>query len=235
MVCEPPIANSVICDIILSRFTYRSVMKGTMVLLALAVILSACRTDDVMTYHSHAFMKRNVRAVRTKMILQKCLNDYRESNGFGVVAALDKDVSANEKRYLLIAPRDNQKVRSNNLGDYQVSRAAVLLLDDVAQLADALRSIVSTWDMERTDREGVFWEYSSSPSATELNLNDSVVVTSPTLQIFGSSLEGGVGIILRIAEKNNVYMIPMDDKETVKCFIEALERASKAATSMTID
>lgn len=210
-------------------------MKSSMVMLAMIVLLSACRTDDVMMYHSHAFMKHNVRNVRTKMVLQKCTNDYQESNGFGVVAALDTDVSGSERRYILIAPRDDQRLRTNNLGDFRMDRAALLQLDDSAQLIEALRSIVSDWSKDRNSREGAFWDYSSSPSYSELPLRDSVVLASPTLQLFGSSLEGGVGVILKIGERNNAYMIPMKNKEVVKCFIDALERAAKAASIITID
>jgi hypothetical protein len=209
-------------------------MKYILTSLIVGALLCSCATDDLTTYHSHAFVKRNVRSTQTKMQLQKCVNDYRGTHDVGVVAALDVTEESKEQRYLLIVPKGNQSNYTGSITDYRINRGAVLQLDDVPRLTDLLKSLVANWDVERSAKEALLWEFSTDPKYSEIKLADSVAFTFPSLTIYASSFENGIGIIMILSEHGRTQSIEIDDKEKIECLINAIERGVTKANELKL-
>jgi hypothetical protein len=210
-------------------------MRYITLILAALFFVTACRIDDVTKYDSQAFFDRNVRGNRTTMKLQKCSSLNPAPSSVGVVACLDRDLAGSERRYVLIAPRRAHRENSLNLGDYLLSDGAVVNAADLKSLQEHLKSGLALWGSRPANGEGSFWTFSSSPMQPENASSDSVNTTRTTLEVYGSRLSGGEGLIVKLSANSFSHSVTISKKEHLQCLIDELEQASAALAGLRID
>jgi hypothetical protein len=168
------------------------------------------------------------------MKLQKCKYESNESHDIAVVAAMDIDRDKKEQRYLLIVPKRDPSIGSDKIADYFINQGAVLQITEVPVLTDLLKSLVKNWDLERPSKEALLWEFSTNPRFSELDLADSVALSFPSLSVYASSFEDGIGIIMVLSESGRKRSIEIKNKEGLECLVNALERGVTTANELKL-
>ncbi|MES3630700.1 MAG: hypothetical protein PPP56_11105 [Longimonas sp.] len=203
-----------------------------MLVAAVLLVLSGCRSVDHVPYHSTASIPYETTSSITQMELIIGDEDMASDRDYVVFAAVDNM----EVGYVLVAPHMGPASASYSLGHAVIPRAVPIADRNVDALVDAAQRANDHWSDADQEGKGTFVEFMHAPQQDILRISEDVEEWRPALRFTFSATPDGPSARILLGDTSTSDLqsvVRFTDREQIEDFRDVLVRAQDRATEMS--